>query len=153
MLCYPNQISSQPCEKLVKKGRFGAGQEAGYRLMAMPCKFVNTKCAIATTVTSTGRVPGLCVPFPTITFCPVSGDLCTGFFENYFWRMQGFWSCNACPAAAELWVSAVEFNLVAVAELLIAVNQPSYCYKQEQGCGERQYILLGQKTSLGKTYF
>lgn len=66
--------------------------------------------------------------------------------------MQSLQSCDACPAAAELWVSAVESNL-AVAELLIAAEEPTYCYRQYKGHGERQYILLGQETSLGKHIF
>lgn len=50
----------------------------------MLCKFVNTTCAIAKIVMSTGHISGTYTPFPTITFCPVSGDRCTGLFANNF---------------------------------------------------------------------
>lgn len=64
--------------------------------------------------------------------------------------MQSFQSCDACLAAAELRVSAVGFQAVTVAGLLqLVMSQVT----ATRGRVEREYVLLGQKMSLGKHVF
>lgn len=130
-------VLKQPCEKWVKKSRFGSGQETGYGLVTTHTWYSQSYIAIAKTVTSTGHVPGTCVLCP-----PLHAVLCLETFaqDDLGALSEGCKASGgatpACPAAASPWVGGVEFNFVVVVELLQLLMSQIIAINKTRGVGK-----------------